>query len=217
MRILIAAVACLLLPALAQAQNDTPRLPRNDATLSIGWHGAWYDDVGQYDHWHGTLFGGVSTGHYWTQHLKTDVEAAWLSRAKATNYEPIIFNGASTYVSSTYLVKDLKLSLAQSFQFGRNAWVHPYVGAGADIIYRHETEDRAPQFASVFTGTNTPSRSVLVPASREHETDIHVVPFVKGGFKMYVSDRAFFVQEFKFGLGEHLDHALWKTGIGFDF
>jgi hypothetical protein len=217
MRILVAAVAGVLLPALAQAQIDAPRLPRNDATLSIGLNGGWYEDVGEYDHWHGTLFGGVSTGHYWTQNLKTDIEAAWLSTAKADNYEPIIFGGASTYVRTSYRVNDLKVSLAQSFQFGRNAWVHPYLGAGADIIHRRETEDRAPQFASVFTGTNTPSRTVLIPASREHESDIRVVPFVKGGFKLYVSDRAFFVQEFKFGIGAHLEHALWKTGIGFDF
>ena len=217
MRVLVVAIAGVLLPALAHAQSDVPRLPRNDATLSIGWNGGWYEDIGEYDHWHGTLFGGMSAGHYWTHNLKTDVEAAWLSTAKATNYEPIILNGATTYVRSNYLVKDLKLSLGQSFQFGRNAWVHRYLGAGVDITHRRQTEDRPPQFASVFTGTTSPSRTVLVPSLREHESEIRAVPFVKGGFKMYVSDRMFFTQELKFGLGEHLDHALWKTGIGVDF
>ena len=215
MRTAIAALVCVLAPALAHAQSDVSPLPRNDVTVSTGWIGSEHSET-RYNRWHGSLYGGLGVGHYWTDNLKTEVEAAWLSPTKSTSYEEIIIGADRTYAESDYLFRDLKLSVAQSFQFGRNAWIHPFLAAGADVQRLQTTEDRAPQVRTIFVNGRE-NRAVLVPGLHERELSVRVRPFVKGGFKMYVSDRAFFVQEFKFGLRSGVDHVLWKTGVGFDF
>jgi hypothetical protein len=216
MRKALATLVCVLVPVLAQAQTDIAPLPRNDATVSIGWFGAEYPEVGTYDRWHASLFTGFAFGHYWTDHLKTEIEAAWLSEATARTYEDIVIDGDRTYAESVYRFKDVKVSFGQSLQFGRNAWVHPFVAAGVDLDRLQSIEDRPAQFQNIFlSGRGT--RTVLIPQVRETETSVQVRPFVKTGLKMYVSDRSFFSTEVKFGLGSGVEHALWKTGIGVDF
>ena len=216
MRKALATLICVLSPALAHAQAEVARLPRNDAALSIGWFGAEYPEVGRYDRWHASLFTGLGVGHYWTDNLKTEVEAAWLTQATARSYEDIVIDGNRTYADSTYRFKNLKVSFAQTYQFGRNNWVHPFLSAGADVDRRQTTEDRPPQFRSVSLSSRD-TRTVLIPGARETATTVQVRPFVKTGLKMYVSDRSFFTTEVKFGLGEGVEQVLWKTGIGVDF
>ena len=58
---------------------------------------------------------------------------------------------------------------------------------------------------------------ISLPSLSEHDTRVRARPFVKGGFKMYASDSVFFSTEWKFGLGDGVQHALWKTGFGVDF
>jgi opacity protein-like surface antigen len=217
MRTALAALACVLVPALLHAQSDAPLLPRNDVTVSTGLIGAQYPQAADvYERWHGSVFGGINFGHYWTDNNKTDVEAGWLSTATSHSYEALTIGADRAFVQSEYLFRDLRLSLSQSVQFGRNAWIHPFVGAGVDIDYLRTTEDRPPQFSTIFVSSRD-NRSVFVPGLREHETRIRAVPFAKGGFKIYMSDRAFVVQEFKFGFANGVDHVLWKTGVGIDF
>jgi hypothetical protein len=157
----------------------------------------------------------VNLGRYWTDNLKTEIEGGWLSRAKVESYETIDVGADRVYAESDYVLEDLRLSISQSVQFGRNAWTHPFLGAGVDIDYLRTTEDRPPQQGFAYTGSQ--SRSVFVPGAHEREAKVRAVPFVKGGVKMYFSDCAFVVQEFKFGIARGLDHVLWKTGIGIDF
>jgi opacity protein-like surface antigen len=220
MRTALAALVCVLVPGLLHAQSDVPQLPRNDVTVSTGLINAQYRQTADvYDRWHGGVFGGINLGHYWTDHYKTEVEAGWLSTAKSHSYELLAIGADRAYVQSEYLFKDLRLSLSQSVQFGRNAWIHPFLGAGVDLDYLRSTEDRPPQISTIFvtTASTRDNRSVSVPGLRERETTLRAVPFAKGGFKIYVSDRAFLVQEFKFGFANGVDHVLWKTGVGIDF
>jgi hypothetical protein len=216
MRRAFAALVCVLVPGPLHAQSNAPVLPRNDITVSTGLIGAQYRQTDIYDRWHGSVFGGINFGHYWTDNHKTDVEAGWLSTAKSHAYEAVTIGADRGYVRSEYLFRDLRLSLSQSVQFGRNAWTHPFVGAGVDLDYLRTTEDHPPQFSSIFVSSRE-NRSLFVPGVRERETRIRAVPFVKGGFKIYMSDRAFVVQEFKFGFANGVDHVLWKTGVGIDF
>jgi hypothetical protein len=131
----------------------------------------------------------------------------------------VLIGADRAFVQSEYFFRDLRLSLSQSVQFGRNAWIHPFVGGGVDIDYLRTTEDRAQQFTTIFatSPSSRDTRSVPVPELHERETTMRAVPFAKGGFKFYVSDRAFVVQEFKLGFTNHVDHLLWKTGVGIDF
>ena len=102
------------------------------------------------------------------------------------------------------------------YQFGENAWVHPFAGLGADLDRLTTAEERPQQTATVFASGRT-SIPIAVAQLSERQTSVRVRPFVKGGFKMYVSDRVFFTTEWKFGLGDGLRDVLWKTGFGVDF
>jgi opacity protein-like surface antigen len=220
MRTALAALVCVLVPGLLHAQSDVPQLPRNDVTVSTGLIDAQYRQTADvYERWHGSVFGGINFGHYWTDHYKTEVEAGWLSTAKSHSYESVPIGADRAYVQSDYLFKDLRLSLSQLVQFGRNEWIHPFIGAGVDIDYLRTTEDRPPQMSTIFVSnlSGRDNRSVFVPGLRERETAVRGVPFAKGGFKIYVSDRGFLVQEFKLGFTDRVDHVLWKTGVGIDF
>lgn len=213
----LAVLACVLAPALVHAQPAIQRLPRNDATLSIGWFAAEYLRLDRYDRWHGTLFAGLAGGHYWTDHLKTEVEAAWLSRVNAESYENLFLNGAPTYAESRYRIQHVKLSIGQSYQFGRNAWVHPFVGAGVDVDRIHIVEDRPAQFRSIYVPADRTSRTIQIPARSESKTTVRAHPFVKTGLKMYASEGGFFTTELRLGLKSGVDQVLWKIGVGVDF
>ena len=220
MRTALAALVCVLVPGLLHAQSDVLQLPRNDVTISTGLINAQYRQTADiYDHWHGSVFAGINFGHYWTDHNKTEVEAGWLSTAKSHSYEAVQIGADRVYVQSEYLFKDLRLSLSQSVQFGRNQWIHPFIGAGVDIDYLRTTEDLPAQISTVFASSvsGRDNRSVSIQGVHERDTALRAVPFAKGGFKIYVSDRAFLVQEFKFGFAHGVDHVLWKTGVGIDF
>ena len=214
MRFLLITLGIGILPTLSHAQTA---LPTNDVTFSIGWSGAEYDAIGEYDRWRGSLLLGASAGHYWTDHLKTEVEAAWNSRTTSEVYQEIVIGTSRTYAIADYTVDDLRFSFGQLYQFGRNEWIHPFVGAGADVVRRDTHLARPTQTRPGFPGGSQRSLDVGIPALGEQNVEILVRPFLKGGWKMYVTDRAYFSTELKFGFAPDLDHALWKIGIGFDF
>jgi hypothetical protein len=214
MRLTISVLACVLLPSWVAAQVS---LPRNDAAISLGWSGSEYP-LGEYDRWRGSLFLGISTGHHWTDHFRTDLEAGWTSRVNTETYQEIDIGGVKTYGIANYRARDFRLTVAPSYQLGRNQWVHPYVGGGADIIHRQSVLDRP--FQSRFQPGPAVGRSpasITVPAVHERDVQVRVRPFLKTGVKMYASERSFFVTELKVGFASDLDHALWKLGVGFDF
>src|SRR5687767_10692681 len=126
MRLLLAMLVCGVTPAWAAAQTAV-RLPANDTIVAIGWAGAAHRIHDQRS-WHGNLLVGLSSGHYWTDHVKTEFEASWNSLRKHQVYENIERQGGYTYALSEYRASDVRAGVTQLYQFGRNQWVHPYVG-----------------------------------------------------------------------------------------
>src|SRR5687768_7423460 len=118
MRVLLAVLICGVTPAWAAAQTAAI-LPANDAIISIGWAGADHH-VQDQRRWHGNLLIGISGGHYWTDHLKTEVEASWNSPRRHEVYENIVRQGSYTYALSDYRAFDVRAGIAQLYQFGRN-------------------------------------------------------------------------------------------------
>jgi len=201
--------------ATARAQARVA-LPANDAVVSIGWFAADYQQLQEYDRWHQSFFSGVGGGHYWTAHLKTEVEGAWLSRVSSTSYEQTPLPAGPAIVRTTYRFQTAKVSLGQVYQLGENQWVHPYVGAGADVDIRRTVEERPEQNATPLS-TGRSSATVVISRSIESDEEVRVRPFVKAGFKMYVAERTFFTTEWKAGFGTGVQNVVWKTGFGFDF
>ncbi len=214
MRFFITILTCVTFPAWSEAQVA---LPRNDAVISIGWAGS---EIGltDYDRWRASLFLGAGGGHYWTDHLKTEVEAGWYNAADSETYEELVIGGLRTSARSMYRIGEVRLAVGQVYQFGRNDWMHPYVGAGADVIRRSVALDRPAQQGFAYsTQPGQTSRDVAIPSLRAHDSSTLVRPFIKTGAKMYASERIFFVTDLKVGFAPDLDHVLWKLGLGFDF
>lgn len=214
MRVLLAILICGVVPDWAMAQTAPPALPDTDTILSIGWAGAEHDTRDQRQ-WHASLLVGLRGGHYWTDHLKTEVEASWSGPRTHQIYETIERDGGHTYVISDYRSRDVRVGVAQLYQFGRNQWAHPYVGLGADVVRRSASIDRLPQSRTIFQqNRNIP---VDFPALNDGEITVFAQAILKAGVKMYVTEKAFFDTELKFGLRRDVDHLLWKFGMGIDF
>jgi hypothetical protein len=109
-------------------------MPQWDVNLNAGifGHRPAASDY-SYDNWYNEGRYAASIGYYWTEHLKTEIEFAHspegdlhfqeLSRVPGT--------GAlhSVYGQSFHRLQQTALRLV--WQFGRNAWIHPYVNGGA--------------------------------------------------------------------------------------
>ena len=215
MRVLLAVLICGATPAWAAAQTASATLPANDTIIAIGWAGAEHQIYDQRQ-WHGSLLVGLSGGHYWTDHLKTEVDTSWNSSRRHQIYENIERQGGYTYALSDYTSHDIRAGIVQLYQFGRNDWVHPYVGLGADLVRRDASIDRLQQSRTIFIAPNR-NVPVEIPAESERKTTVFAHAVLKTGLKMYVSDKAFFNTELKFGVRHDVDHVVWKLGMGVDF
>lgn len=214
MRVLLAVVMCGVAPGLAGAQTALVALPGNDASIALGWAGAEHN-VHDQRRWHGSLLVGLTGGHYWTDHLKTEVDASWMRPRGREIYETIARQGGVTYAVSNYRAHDIRFGVAQLYQFGRNQWVHPYVGVGADIVGRQGTLERDRQSRVVYLqNRNVP---IEIPSATERTSSVFAQAVLKTGLKMYVSEKAFFNTELKFGVRSDVDHVVWKFGMGVDF
>ena len=214
MRVLLAVLIGGVTPIVATAQTVPAALPENDVVLIVGWSGAEHT-VHDNRRWRGSLLVGLRGGHYWTDHLKTELETSWTQPGDSEIYESIVRDGAYTYALSNYRAHDVRFGVVQIYQFGRNEWVHPYVGVGADVVRRHAVIERDRQSRTVFVaGRNIP---VDIPAAGERTSDVFAQAVLKTGLKMYVSEKTFFNTELKLGVRHDVDHVVWKFGMGIDF
>jgi hypothetical protein len=199
--------ACL--PAVVFAQPPAP-LARADVTASAGWFMAdRKPDNGCCNPFSAGLFKGAAAGFYWTDHLKTEVEVASPGETEGYHYSserisPNVYRSINE--EHAYTVS--RVSIAQAYQFGRNATFHPFITGGVDI-----DRERDDVFRRVYEGGNGPSSE-----TRRSETQTRVRPFVGTGFKAYVSERAFIRGDAHFATaGGSLDQAVLKVGVGIDF
>jgi hypothetical protein len=209
-------MCCLAAPvASAQAQDAGARLPQHDIAFAVGWAGAEYNTSSSYDRWRGSVLLNLTAGRYWTDHLKTEFEVGWLDTSTTEVYTDLEIRGVPTYALVEFDARDIRIGAAQLYQFGRNQWVHPYLGLGVDLVARRTTKRRPLQSRDVYPPTRgTP---LVIPALDERASDVLTQPFLKAGFKMYARERVFFTTELKLGITRDVDHAVWKIGAGVDF
>jgi hypothetical protein len=206
----IALVASNPAAGLCQAAATAP-LVRVDVSASIGAFGAHHDVQGDEPgtrNWSSSLFKGASIGYYWSDHLKTEIEASWPGPTDAYGsfFTALADGTQSSFSFEEHSFRTVVLSAAQMYQFGRNAFFHPFAGAGVDVIREHDTIER-----SIST-----SRGIVTTGIAEASA-VHARGFVTAGFKAYVSERAFFRSEFKLEPGSQVEQMIWKGGFGVDF
>jgi opacity protein-like surface antigen len=220
MRTYLIAAAFLLAaagPASAQEPSRTP-LTRADTHFVIGWQNLHKEQPGSqnFNNWvNGIFYGGAGAGWYWTDHLKTQVDFGAGTEGHQYRYEPIIINGQTTGLSSRFHVRQQSVAVSQQYQFFRNQWFHPHLGAGVDIARETTTEEYAPIL--VFDSVTRTSRQLSPPRDEGPEHRVIARPFGEAGFKAYMTRRSFFTADTRLMYRKGLDEVLFRLGFGIDF
>ncbi len=211
--------ALLLLTVLAQAPvapATPPPLNRADAHFVIGWQNLHKEQPqDRYNDWLNNIFyGGAGAGWYWNDHLKTQVDIGAGTHGHQYRYEPRAVGGTQTFESSRADISQRSVAVSQQYQFFRNQWFHPRLGAGVDFAREttHETYD--PIFA--FDNVTRTNRQIA-PGRSETEHRSVVRPFAEAGFKAYMTRRAFFTADSRVMFKSGIDEVLFRFGFGFDF
>jgi outer membrane protein W len=211
------ALAAAFVAAASQASAQTgPRLVRGDLSGTAGWLAASTVVYAPRDSrdWHSSLFGAVSAGWYWTDNLKTEIDVGVGTQAGGYRFQYVVVNGRPTYRNSDYTFARRILGISQQYQFFRNAWFHPHVGAGANLTWQRSTE----HFSSIFVGDSPGDPRGLPPTTTEGPTTTFTVrPFVATGFKAYMSPRSFFRTDLRVRFRGGPDETLLRFGFGVDF
>jgi hypothetical protein len=216
----LAAAVWLLGAAVASAQ-EPPKTPltRADIHLVVGWQNLHQpqpvDERYSNDWINGIFFGGVGAGWYWTDNLKTQVDFGAGTRGRQYRYEPFVVGGQTTGRSSQLHVQQQSVAIAQHYQFFRNQWFHPHVGAGVDIARETTREVYDPVY--VFDQVARVSRQVLPPRTEGPEHRVIARPFGEAGFKAYMTRKTFFTSDMRLMFKSGVDEVLFRFGFGVDF
>jgi hypothetical protein len=217
------AVAVCLTASVAGAQERTPTatlvpavVSRWDAAAHVMWLGEhWQASRSlQWDRWIGVAAGGGSLGYYWTPHLKTEFDVSTSHEGEAYSVEPVAVPGLTNplFVQRHHEIGVTTASAGVIGQFYENAWFHPFVGAGVELVREREHIETEPP--------PVPPRAPTVSLTQQAETHVRYSgrPYVTTGFKAYLSDHAFVRTELRTSWsGDGLSALGWRTGVGVDF
>ena len=217
---LIAAVCLAALPA--GAQERTPKVTlkpststRWDAAAQITWLGERRTaESFEWDRWLGVASGGGSIGYYWTTHLKTEVDLFASSEGETYSVEFISVPGLTSplYIERDHEVRFATLSAGLTGQFFENAWFHPFVSGGVELVRAREHVETVP--------SPVPPRSTSVSLVPEESTRVRYSerPYLATGFKVYLSEHAFIRSDIRTSWSSQGLAALgWRSGAGVDF
>lgn len=197
----------------ASAQSS---LPKADAAAFISWQAAEAQQSHGFegDAWSHSLFGGASAGFYWTEHLKTELDAG--ASASTISYQPRRVVVGSTVLFQTSVVEASRrtLGISQQFQFYENSWFHPHVAAGASVTWERRTEHVQPAFV-LDPATGRPVTDLVDQLT--DATHLTVRPFIAAGFKAYMSPRWFFRADSRLAFRRGLEETHVRLGVGRDW
>ena len=211
----VAAVVTLAVPASLHAQQAP--LMRGDVAGTVGWLNGNKTEVhSQSNDWYNRgLYLGAQAGWYWTDHHKTEVEAGITAPIDFWTYRSFTVDGVTAWGGSDFTYKLGRVAVGQHYQLLRNAWVHPYVGAGVDVTWERSTERAEPLIIYDYTGRGP--REIRPGGTFGPDTTVRVRPYLQTGFKAYMNRRAFFRSDLRVLVRDRLDEVLLRCGFGIDF
>ena len=172
-------------------------LNRNKTELGSRW-----------DHWYEAPLIQGSAGHYWTPHFKTELEIATSGQGTIGVEENLRYR--------EHTLRESTVGATAVYQFLDNQWVHPFVGAGLEVARERHVAESLPSSIERFPTTALPLTLRPVPAI--DSVSYSVRPVVTGGFKFYVSQRAFVRTEVRTSFSTDRPLAIqWRGGVGIDF
>ena len=164
--------------------------------------------------WAGSWFAAVGAGWHWTEHLKTEIDFGAGNTARMYFSEPRSdYRNSPQPVHRSFSKK--VIGVGQQYQFLHNAWFHPHVAVGANVTWERRVDEYQP-FIFYDTGTAIP-RSIDDRRPPSRATDVVVRPYVAGGFKAYLSRRAFFRSDLRVAFKKHAHEGMLRFGFGADF
>lgn len=200
--------------AWAQPVHPPGPVAAGDASGLAGYLGS-KKSFAVYDDWDHSPYVGGSFGWYWTDHLKTEIEAG--ASARSEKYAFFSSTVGTRFINrqTTYHFSTRRLAVGQQYQFFRNAMFHPYVGVGLELTWeKTEQQDEAEtiydtatrQTVSTHVVTDHPDRTELVPRAA-----------AAAGFKAYMSEKTFFRSDLKLTFASGVEEVLLRFGFGVDF
>ncbi len=199
--------AMAVFPTFAAAQELNNR-PLWQVDGSVGWFANERDEptVGFAEDDNSRWVFGAAGGYYWTEHLRT--EAAVSVTSEGRGYIPVPRGRESPpFDFGQYRVRDVRLTVQQFYQFGRNAWVHPYVGAGL-AVSRETHQIGLDRWAF-------PDR--VLPPDPSVRVRVRLKPMFSAGLKTYMTPRAFLRTEVGVSPWSPSRDAVLSVGVGADF
>jgi hypothetical protein len=218
-----AVLAACLTASTVHAQESRPTVilapaavARWDAAAHVTWLGEHRDQSFEWDRWFGVASGGGSVGYYWTSHLKTEIDVSTSSQGELYSVETIPNPGATTplFLQRDHEFRITTASAGLTGQFFDNAWFHPFVGGGIELVREREhIETVFPIFSS-----RDPRLPVIAVPADQSRVRYGARPYAAIGFKVYVSERAFIRTDIRTSWSADGLAALgWRSGIGVDF
>ena len=222
LNLMVAAVVLAATQAAAQgpAQGPVPNtLPRSLVPASYPrWEAggglallaiSTADTTAPWDTWQQKGEFRADLGRYWTTHLKTEAAVSVTNRWHdyESTFIPIPGQSVPRYVFTNIERRLFAVAPAVTWQFRENAFMHPYVSAGAKVGFlREEAFDR-------------PSGGPYeAPRLDERRTTVIARPFVAGGFKSYLSRATFVRSELRVAFAEDgVRQFSVGIGLGVDF
>jgi hypothetical protein len=219
----LAVQLCGASSASAQEQLVTTFVPESlrrwDATGFAGWRGVDKSDLAEdWNDWYDVAAFTGSVGRYLTPHVKIEVDLSTTTPGRVFGQTFVAapsppsstppFSMPPFYTLREHEFRRTTLGATLAYQFLENRWVHPFLGVGVEGV--RESDQVHTQFYP--TGGPRP----LGPLQETH-VRYSARPFVTGGFKFYVSERAFIrtdvLTTFSSGGAES---GLWRIGVGVD-
>lgn len=206
----------VLLAAAADAVAQAPSA-QGDVSGMVGWLGSEFStgEPRYSSRWDSTFFGSAGAGWHWTEHLKTEIDFGASTDGRAFYAEQSVINGTPLYRSIHRTFSKKTIGIGQQYQFFRNAWFHPHLAVGANVTWERRTDEYQPYYTyDPVTRINRliDERRLVGP-----ETDVTVRPYVAGGFKGYMSRRAFFRSDLRVAFRSRAHEVLVRFGFGVDF
>jgi hypothetical protein len=192
--------------------------PLQQADLSglVGWLNASTSELSSYDNWYNrSAYGSAIFGWYWTDHIKTELEVAISSPAEVYAARAVDIDGERRLANSEHRFSTRRVTAGQQYQFFRNAWAHPHVGAGVDLTWERHEERVDPVF--VYDPVSRTSRALQDARTLGPNTDLQVRPFGEVGAKLYITPRAFFRTDLRMTFRTGIDEVVMRLGFGVDF
>ena len=199
-------------PAYAAAQT----LQRADVAGLVGWLNADKSEITSYNNWSNrSAYGGAIFGWYWTNHVKTELEFGVSSQAELYVPGTIDIDGQRGYTNSEHRFSTRRFTVGQQYQFLRNAWAHPHVGAGVDLTW--ERQETQLDLVYYYDPVARISRVIQDRRTIGPSTDLQVRPFGEIGAKLYLTQRGFFRTDLRMTFRNGIDEVVMRFGFGVDF